>query len=160
MSATTMIRPATAADALRLAELRWEFRAGRDPATEDERAFLDRCSAWMARELSARTWRAWVAVQSETIVGQLWLQTIHKIPNPIGEREWHGYISNVYVQPAARGGVGTALLETALAWARAHGVDSVILWPQPRSVALYERHGFRRDVHVMELDCRSSSSPS
>jgi GNAT superfamily N-acetyltransferase len=78
----------------------------------------------MARELAGVVWRAWTAHQSGRIIGQVWVNLIQKVPNPIGERERHLYLSNLYVQPSARGGVGTALLETALEWARANGVDS------------------------------------
>jgi len=117
------VRTATPADAADLAELRWEFRTGRAPAAEDHDAFIGRCAEWMQRELAAQSWRAWVAVDGGRIVGHVWLHTIQKIPNPIAERERHAYISNVYVIPAARGGLGTRLLQTALAWARENGVD-------------------------------------
>ena len=83
----------------------------------------------------------------------MWLQLVHKLPNPIGERDRHAYVSNLYVQPSARGGVGTALLETAIAWARDSGVDRIVLWPSARSVTLYRRHGFTREGEVMELNC-------
>jgi GNAT superfamily N-acetyltransferase len=146
------IREAAPADAAVLAELRWEFRAGRDPATESREAFVERCAEWMRRELSAGApWRAWVAVRETCIVGQVWLDTVQKIPNPIDERERHAYLSNLYVQPSERGGVGARLLETALAWTAANGVDRVVLWPSARSVSLYVRHGFTRDGGVMEL---------
>jgi GNAT superfamily N-acetyltransferase len=151
MSAAFEIRAATPVDARMLAELRWEFRAGRDLAVEERQAFVDRCAAWMASELAGTAWRAWVAHQSGRIVGQVWVNLIQKLPNPIDERERHLYLSNLYVQPAARGGVGTALLETALEWAGDNGVDRVILWPSARSVGLYTRHQFRRDADVMEL---------
>ena len=150
-----MIRAAEVADARALAELRWEFRAGRDPAVEDRQVFVDRCAAWMARELAGTAWRAWVAQDHERIIGQVWLQLIQKLPNPIGERERHAYLSNLFVQPSARGGVGTALLETVIEWARAQGVDRIVLWPSARSVSLYRRHDFRRDFDVMELALKS-----
>jgi GNAT superfamily N-acetyltransferase len=151
MSTSVDIRPATPDDARILAELRWEFRAGRDPAVEDHDAFIDRCAAWMSRELAGAAWRAWLAHRNDRVIGQVWVNLIHKVPNPIGERERHAYLSNLYVQPSARGGVGTALLETVLEWARANGVDRVVLWPSARSVSLYRRHDFRRDADVMEL---------
>ncbi|MBI3493077.1 MAG: GNAT family N-acetyltransferase [Acidobacteria bacterium] len=148
------IRPASPEDAAALAELRWEFRAGRDPAVETHDAFVERCTAWMRRELSIATaWRAWVAVRGPAIVGQVWLQTFQKLPNPSAERERHAYLSNLYVQPAERGGAGTPLLEAAIAWARANEMDYVILWPSARSVTLYERAGFTHRGRVMELKC-------
>ena len=150
------IRPAQASDAAALAELRWEFRAGRDTPAESHDAFVARCAAWMQRELAGgASWRAWVAEEKEpgryTIVGQVWLHTIHKVPNPIAERERHAYLSNLYVTPQARGGVGTRLLETALEHASADGVDSIILWPSARSRSLYLRRGFTPNGEVFEL---------
>jgi GNAT superfamily N-acetyltransferase len=148
---TTGVRRATTADAAALAELRWEFRAGREPAAEDHDAFIVRCAAWMRHELEGDVWRAWAAMDdSGVIVGQVWANLIQKVPNPVGERERHAYISNLYVNPNARGGTGTALLEAALAWADANGIDSVVLWPTERSVPLYRRHQFSHDSRVME----------
>ena len=138
------VREATPADVAALAALRWEFRAGRQPAVENRDAFVERCSAWMRTQLeSGFPWRAWVAEDARRIVGHVWLHTIDKVPNPNGEPERHAYLSNLYVTPAARGGAGTRLLETALAWTRTHGVDHVLLWPTERSRTLYARYGFR-----------------
>ena len=75
---------------------------------------------------------------------------IAKLPNPVGERDRHAYLSNLYVQPSVRGGVGTRLLETVLAWAEANRIDRVVLWPSAKSVTLYERHAFKRPHDVME----------
>jgi len=147
------VRAATPDDAPDLAELRWEFRSGRAPAVEPHDRFIERCAEWMRRELAAHSWRAWVAVSDGRIVGQIWLDTVPKVPNPVAERERHAYVSNLYVRPAARGGVGTRLLQTALAWATANGVDRIVLWPTEASVALYTRHGFTRAGDVMELIC-------
>jgi GNAT superfamily N-acetyltransferase len=83
----------------------------------------------------------------------VWVNLLQKVPNPIGERERHAYLSNLFVEPSERGGVGTELLQTALGWARANGVDRVVLWPSSKSVTLYQRHGFTRDGDVMELTC-------
>jgi GNAT superfamily N-acetyltransferase len=150
----TAIRPATPADARTLAELRWEFRAGKDAPVEERGAFIDRCAAWMSAELKAGTWRAWAAERDGAIVGQAWLQVLSKVPNPNGERARHAYISNVYVTPAARGGVGTRLLDAAIEWASAHQIDRIVLWPTTRSRSMYMRHGFTPNGEVLELTCR------
>src|SRR5262245_35226670 len=115
-----------------MAELRWEFRAGRTSAIESRSAFLARCHDWMRRELSTSTmWDAWVAVADERIVGQVWVGLVPKLPNPIDEREFHAYLSNLYVKPEHRGGVGAQLLKIALAWAVTQDIDRVVLWPSP-----------------------------
>jgi len=150
---TTDIRHAAATDATALAELRWEFRAGKSAPAEEHGAFVGRCATWMSRELTVGAWHAWVAVQDARIVGQIWMQVLSKIPNPNGERERHAYISNVYVAPSARGGTGTRLLETAIGWATANGVDYVVLWPTSRSRTLYARHGFGVSDAFLGLQC-------
>lgn len=146
------VRRAVPDDAAKLAALRWDFRSGRAPAVEDRAAFIERCTAWMRRALEpGGVWQCWVAADDDRIVGQVWLQLLTKIPNPVGERDRHGYISNVYVAPEARGGVGRQLLAAALDWANQQGVDRVVLWPTQRSTTLYARHGFVRPGDVMEL---------
>jgi len=139
------VRRAIPGDAPALAELRWEFRSGREPAVESYDAFVERCTEWMRRQLEGTAWQAWVALDDRgAIVGQVWVDLIEKLPNPVGEREHHAYLSNLYVKPDARGGTGAALLEAALEWTRTHSVDSVVLWATPRSVTLYERYQFAR----------------
>jgi len=146
------IRSATAADAEALAALRWEFRGRRDPTPESESDFLARCVPWMRSRLEAGSvWRVWVVEDDRRVVGQIWLQIFEKLPNPNGEGQCHGYVSNLYVQPASRGSVGGQLLDAALNYAKAQGADRVLLWPSPRSVTLYERRGFTRQSEVFEL---------
>jgi GNAT superfamily N-acetyltransferase len=147
------VRRAVPADASALAALRWDFRSSRATAVEDQAAFIERCTKWMQRELEpgGGAWQCWVAEDHPRIVGQVWLQLLTKIPNPVGERDRHAYVSNLYVVPDARGGIGRQLLEAALDWANQHRVDRVVLWPTERSRTLYERHGFVRVGDVMEL---------
>ena len=151
------IRTAAIADAEALAELRWEFRAVQNPPTEPHDDFVRRCATWMRRELSiGGSWQAWVAVDRNAIVGQVWVQTVGKIPNPVAdsEPEQIAYLSNLFVTVSARGGAGTRLLETALDWCRANRMDRVVLWPSRRSVTLYLGHGFSPGGEVMELKIR------
>ena len=97
----------------------------------------------MAERLANRSWQAWVAECDGTMVGHAWLYVIEKLPNPVAEPEWHGYITNCYVQPAYRGkGIGSQLLTAALDECGARRCDAVILWPTPESRSLYQRHGF------------------
>jgi GNAT superfamily N-acetyltransferase len=146
------VRPATMADAAALAALRWDFRSAQDPPVELRDSFVARCGDWMRRELErGGAWQAWVAVDRHVVVGQVWLQTIHKMPNPVVESEAIAYLSNLYVMPSARGGTGTRLLQVALDACRTNRVDRVVLWPSPRSVTLYRNHGFSNSGAVMEL---------
>jgi GNAT superfamily N-acetyltransferase len=150
------IRPATVDDAAGLAELRWEFRSAKATPTEDRESFVARCTVWMRAQLTTNLqWRAWLAADGSRIVGQVWVHAIEKLPNPAVERERHLYVSNVYVTPTARGGVGTRLLETVLEWAKSQAVDRVILWPTDRSRALYKRYGFAEPTDILELEIGS-----
>ena len=114
--------------------------------------FVARCTGWMAGRLGGGgAWRCWVAEDHGKIVGTVWLGLFEKIPNPVAEPEWHGYVSNLYVLPEWRGhATGGALLAAALQECDTRRLDAVILWPTPESRSLYERHGFRvvEEVHL------------
>jgi GNAT superfamily N-acetyltransferase len=149
---SVLVRAATPEDAPALAELRWEFRAAGRPPVESHESFVARCAGWMRAQLmSCELWHAWVAERQDRIVGQIWLQTVGKLPNPVSERERHAYLSNLFVTPDARGGVGARLLSTAIAWCETIEVDSILLTPTPRSRPLYRRHGFSERVTFLEL---------
>lgn len=151
MSSEAVIRLATPPDAARLAELRFAFRAALSPPAEAEADFVARCTPWMAERLVPENpWRCWVAETGGVVVGHLWLQLVDKIPNPGPELEHHAYITNVYVDPSARGGLGQRLMTAALEFCREARVDSVILWPTAGSRTLYARNGFAPPDDIME----------
>lgn len=138
------IRIAAPADASTLARLRFRFRSEMGEPVEVEEAFVERCARWMTERLGTDfPWRCWVAEGPEGIVGNLWLQVMEKLPNPVAEPELHAYITNVYVLPERRSaGVGALLLEAALEWCRSSRIDAVFLWPSDRSRPFYRRYGF------------------
>ena len=155
------IRTASPADAVALAQLRYEFRASLGEPEEDDRGFVARCIEWMRPRLEPDAhWRAWVAESDEGLHGAVWIGLIEKMPNPIAEPEEHGYLTNFYVRPRARGaGIGTALLEAALGWCADRGVHAVLLWPTERSRPLYERYGFGRPKSLMEHIVTGDAAP-
>jgi GNAT superfamily N-acetyltransferase len=146
------LRRGRPADAEALARLRYDFRADLAAPRETPPAFCARCAQWMRRELApGSSWLCWIAEAGDEIVGTIWLELIEKLPNPVAERERHGYITNLYVQPTHRGnGAGTLLLRQALAECDARGVDAVLLWPTPGSRSLYQRLGFAPPEDVLE----------
>jgi GNAT superfamily N-acetyltransferase len=145
------IKAAETADAAVLASLRYEFRAEMDPPTEPRDAFEARMRSWWSGR-PAGQWRAWIAVEGDEPIGEVFLQIVEKVPNPIVEPERLGYITSLYVVPGRRNGaVGGALLDRALDDCRREGLDTVVLWPSKRSRALYQRHGFVEKGDVMEL---------
>jgi GNAT superfamily N-acetyltransferase len=151
MSSSPVIRLATPTDAEALARLRYEFRTALDAAVEPATAFYARCTAWMAERLGSDAWRCWAAETPSAVVGAIWLHFFEKVPNPVGEPEAHGYLTNFYVRTDYRGaGLGEGLLVAALEECDRRHVHSVVLWPTPRSRSLYERHGFAVPRTVLE----------
>jgi GNAT superfamily N-acetyltransferase len=156
----TEIRRAGRSDARAMARMRYDFRTELDAPSEREHEFLDRAAAWFEGRLASGSWTGWLAHQREQPVGLVLVQLIEKVPNPVVEPETLGYVSSLYVRPQWRGrGIGDRLLATAVAFCQDNGVESVVLWPSPRSVPLYERQGFRRQAKVMELRVAGESSP-
>jgi GNAT superfamily N-acetyltransferase len=160
--------------------MRYAFRTELAAPNEARAAFIERTSGWLADRLADRgAWTGWVACadpepvaadsQPEAVrsepddgepVGLVLVQLVEKVPNPVPEPELLGYLSSLYVRPHWRGrGTGDMLLATALQFCRRSGVESVVLWPSPRSVPLYQRHGFSHRGDVMELRWASESSP-
>jgi GNAT superfamily N-acetyltransferase len=153
-TAAPRIRLAGPSDAPVLAELRLELRAALAPEVEPEAGFRERCAAWMADRLARPgPWYCWLAEEAGgALLGTVWVQILEKLPNPVHEPERHAYLTGFYVRPAARNrGMGSALLEAALAVCSERGTDTVFLWPTPRSRPLYARHGFAERAGVLEL---------
>ena len=64
-------------------------------------------------------------------------------------------LTALWVDPRFRSqGVGTALVEAVLDWARGEGFSQVLLWVtemNEKAERLYERHGFARSGRVIEV---------
>jgi GNAT superfamily N-acetyltransferase len=151
-SSAVSIREATPADADTLAVLRYRFRSALGAAVEEEAVFVARAAPWLRARIGRPPWRVWAAVgPGGALVGNIFLQLVEKLPNPVVEAETIGYITNLYVEPAHRGrGLGGRLLRTALAACPPGEVDTVILWPTAESVPLYRRAGFGPPAGILE----------
>jgi len=147
------VRLAAASDAETLARLRYELRSTFHNVIESEGEFIARCSSWMLPRLRAGgAWKCWLAEIGSTPIGNVWLQLIEKLPNPVDEPEAYAYLTNFFVREEYRGqGIGTMLLAEALAWSRSNDASAIILWPTERSKPLYVRHGFKPADDFMEL---------
>jgi GNAT superfamily N-acetyltransferase len=150
----TQVRRATTDDVSPLAMLRYEFRSRRKTPIESAAEFVPRCAEWMrSRVADESRWRVWVLMDRGTIVGNIWLQIVEKLPNPNVERERHGYVTNFFVRPEYRNtGAGSRLLDALLGECRGLEIDSVFLWPSDRSRPLYERHGFVTPSTMLVLE--------
>jgi|SRR5215470_12686907 len=153
--ARVRIRRVTSSDCHALAELRYQFRAEAGSATESKSHFLRRCVLWMKKHVSSRSspWRCWILDDGTQLLGHVCVQLFEKVPNPVNnEPELHAYVTNFYVIPEMRSqGFGKRLLDRALSWCRARGVDAVILWATPASKSLYRRCGFVTSSDLLEL---------
>lgn len=151
MSREQSVRRATPDDASALASLRYTFRSSLADPIETRTDFIERCVSWMRSHLEEdNRWRAWVAERDGIAIGTVWLQIVEKLPNPVIEREFHAYVTNLFVLAEHRGhGVGGLLLSALLAECQALEVDTIFLWPTAESRTLYERHGFAVTDAVM-----------
>jgi GNAT superfamily N-acetyltransferase len=148
-----VIRVAEPNDASTLAKLRYEFRSLFHANCEEEAGFVERCASWMKDRLQqSKSWKCWIAECDGIPAGNIWAQSIEKIPNPMSESERLGYITNFYVNEIYRDrGVGSRLFAAAMEWLKENDVDAVILWPTERSRAFYRREGFSEVVRLMEF---------
>jgi GNAT superfamily N-acetyltransferase len=148
------IRVARPADCRALAEMRYRFRTELGSPTEAKSRFVRRCTSWMKKHFRAGSsaWRCWVVVDGDQLLGHVCLRLFEKMPNPVNEPEVHAYLTNFYVVPELRShGLGGRLLNKAISWCRAQGVDAVILWATPGSRSLYRRCGLVESADIFEL---------
>ncbi|MET7805613.1 GNAT family N-acetyltransferase [Micromonospora chersina] len=97
-------------------------------------------------------WAAWVAEADGQVVG--WVSAYRNIQTSAANV---GEISTLHVHPAHRlRGVGTALLDAALAHLRLLGAKRLLAWSQPGSLPFARRHGFTpsRELRYSALDLR------
>ena len=146
MTATYSIRRAVAEDADTIVSQR---RAMFHEMGYREEAALDGMSIafrpWLLRMMHSGEYLAWFAVaDGGTIVAGLGLWLMDWPPHMIGPGARRGNILNVYTAPEhRRQGLARQLMQTALAWCRAHGIRAVILHASDEGRPLYEALGFR-----------------
>jgi GNAT superfamily N-acetyltransferase len=150
-----VIRIAGAADAAALARLRrvWSVERNGEVADEEyEARFLD----WYARHDGHRI--SWLAEVRGDAVGMMNLAVFERMPLPGRDAGTWGYLANAFVlAPYRDRGIGSALLAAVLGHADERGYVRIVLSPSARSVAFYQRAGFRadHDLLVRQLPPRS-----
>ncbi|MEU9987412.1 N-acetyltransferase [Streptomyces sp. NPDC048045] len=147
-----VIRRAEVDDVPALAALRWRFKVedGEDDVPQDEEEFAAECEQWL-RSRMVGPWRVWVAEAGGRPCGHVFVCLVEKVPSPYPGSDTLGYVTNFYVVPEQRNrGLGKALLDEATDYARAQGLDTLIVWPSERSTALYRRCGFDTSAELLE----------
>jgi GNAT superfamily N-acetyltransferase len=100
---------------------------------------------WLEAKIASGDYLGWFAVTADDIVvagAGLWLMDWPA--HMIGSSARRGNIVNVYTEPEfRRKGLARWLMEAALYWCRANGIDFVILHASAEGRALYESLGFR-----------------
>jgi GNAT superfamily N-acetyltransferase len=114
----------------------------------------DAIRTYLAQEMPVGRYVAFIAEAGGYAVGCGGLAFYLRPPyhgNPGGKE---AYLMGMYTIPERRGkGVGTALIEKLLEYARAQGVARVWLHAEPGARSLYSRAGFCSNDAYMELTC-------
>ncbi|MFD9734582.1 GNAT family N-acetyltransferase [Umezawaea sp. NPDC059074] len=140
-SRTVSIREAGEHDTAALAALRreWSEEQAGHPLGDDD---FEECFAqWYAAEAPRRA--AFVAELGGKAIGMMNLALFDRMPKPGRSASRWAYLGNAFVLADHRNrGIGTALLDAAVAHARALDCARVVLSPSERSVRFHQRAGF------------------
>lgn len=156
------IRIAGLDDAAAIVEHRREMF--RDMGRGDETRLAQMSAAfepWLRGRMESGEYLAWMAVAADgSIAGGAGLWLMDWPPHVIGNGARRGNILNVYVRPESRRrGIARSLMETALEWTRANGVDCVILHASDAGRALYESLGFTSTNEMRIVMHHAASEP-
>lgn len=148
-----MIRRATPDDAYTIARLRqamWDEMSSDQLSTA---AFREATFVFWYEALESGRAVGWIAEDDGKGVGMTMLLIHHHPPRPFGEIR-RGYITSVYVIPAARrNGHGKALMDAAIAYGRETGLQRLELRTSMMGRALYESVGFESaELMILRLD--------
>ncbi|MCU1623524.1 MAG: acetyltransferase [Frankiales bacterium] len=138
------IRKAGLADIDELVRLREAWRHAE--ATTD---FASTFYRWFADEHASRKW--WMAEDEGGVAhGMVNVKLFERMPSPAEPGSRWGYLSNLFVLPAVRGGgTGSALVQAVIDFAQMQRLVRLVLSPSAKSVPLYGRLGFRPADELM-----------
>ncbi|HLJ34665.1 MAG TPA: GNAT family N-acetyltransferase [Ktedonobacteraceae bacterium] len=148
------VRQAKESDSDELARLNWDF------STEEQRAnehsfemYAASFDQFLQSALQSGNWIIWVAEYEQRLVFMAYVQIIHKVRRPgrSGSRQY-GYVTNVFTEAPLRSqGIGTAVFERIIDWAKSQQLEFLVLWPSEASIQFYQRSGFMRSPDALEL---------
>jgi GNAT superfamily N-acetyltransferase len=123
-------------------------------------AMSTRFRPWLRGKMQSGEYLAWFALApGDSIASGLGLWLMDWPPHMIAAGRWRGNILNVYTELAhRRQGLARALMQKALAWCAANGVDAVILHASDEGGALYESLGFEASNEMRLLRVNSQRS--
>ena len=143
---TPTLRRATLDDLDALVRLRVALmREMGEVATADEASLAEAIRRYLATELPAGRFLAWVGVAGDgAVIACGGLVFARKPPSPHNHTGREAYIMNMYTAPHWRGrGLAARLFAAIVAQAREAGVGLIRLHATEAGRALYERAGFR-----------------
>jgi GNAT superfamily N-acetyltransferase len=140
-----ILRFASQADAMQLAELRWLSRGVKEQQLEHIDAFALRFSTWFASALTSKSWHVAVSEeQGSMLSGCMFLREVETVPVPGHKARAWGYVTHAFVrEPSRNQGIGARLLDLLVGRARELRLHELQVWPSNRAVALYARAGFQ-----------------
>ena len=147
-------RLATESDISSLSEMRWEHEYEEegefDISKED---FIKECNLFIVNGIRSGTWYYWITEENNTIISNIYINIIRKVPKPQKLFTEIGYITNVHTKIEFRNkGIGAELLKKIKQWAIDNKIELLFVWPSPKSVTFYERQGFSMNNEIMELE--------
>jgi len=145
-------RQATAADAEAIAGSVWELKAEDRPLdTADKAEYVENAAGHIRDRLGCDLF-PWVAYDGANLVANINVVAVNKLPKPGKLHPKWGRLSNVRTAPEYRNkGVGRALMEKVVAWAKEQEFEELLVCPSEQSISFYERAGFKGDNDVYEL---------
>ena len=148
------IRQAQESDSAELARLNWDFSSEEERVLEHSfEMYAASFDQFLLSALSSGNWAIWVAEYEKRLVFMAYVQIIHKVRRPgrSGSRQY-GYVTNVFTEAPLRSqGIGTAVFERIIGWAKLQQLEFLILWPSEASVQFYQRSGFMLSPDALEL---------
>lgn len=146
-----MIREARPEDLAGVARLRWQWIAEKGEAPQgNPEEFTAALTAWAREHRDSH--RCFVALLEDEVVGMAWLALVPRVPTPSAPQRFSGDVQSVYVAPELRdAGLGGRLIDEILTVARKAGYERVTVHSSPGAVPMYERHGFKTSVRLLQV---------
>lgn len=147
-------RLATENDIPMLSEMRWlhEYEeVGKFDILKED--FINECNSFLADGLRNADWAYWIAQDNDTIISNICIRRIRKVPKPQKLFAEIGYVTNVHTKAEYRNrGIGTELLKKVKKWAIDNNIELLFVWPSQKAVNFYERQGFKNQNEILELE--------